>query len=204
MTIRTLSVGALATNCYIVIEGGTAAVIDPGDNAAAITKAIAESGAVLGAVLLTHAHFDHMGALAELTANGDIPVYLHTLEQPALHDGTRNLSALFGAPLSPVTAAVRPLSDGDTVAVGPLSFTVVHTPGHTPGSVCYLSEDVLFSGDTLFAQSIGRTDFPGGDLSAMRASLTRIMTLSATRVLPGHGEETTLAFEQRYNPYIAR
>lgn len=205
MTIRRQTVGVLATNCYIVADdNGTAAVIDPGADAAAIRKVLETNSLTLGAVLLTHAHFDHMGALDELVRSGGVPVYCHCEEESALADGTRNLSALFGVPVAPVTDAVL-LDDGDVVTVGALRFTLLHTPGHTPGSCCYLVDGILFSGDTLFCESIGRTDFPGGSRTAIRASLARLLALTGVkRVLPGHDGETTLSHEQQYNPYIVR
>ena len=204
MTVETLALGALGTNCYIVSDGAVAAVIDPADNAPVIERHLADKHLRLGAILLTHAHFDHMGAVAALLKAHDVPLYCHREEAPALSDGRLNLSARFGRPLPPVENAML-LEDGDTVSVGELCFTFLHTPGHTVGSGCYRLSDILFSGDTLFSESIGRTDFPGGDLTAMRASLTRLLALKGVlRVLPGHGEETTLAHEQRYNPYIVR
>ena len=204
MTVHTLSVGALATNCYIVADDrGTATVIDPGADSDAIRRVLDREQLTLGAVLLTHAHCDHMGAVGELIGDG-VPVYCHRLEQPALIDGRRNLSAVFGMPVPPVHDAVL-LDEGDTVAVGGLTFTVLHTPGHTVGSCCFLLDDILFAGDTLFCESIGRTDFPGGDFTAMRTSLSRLAALEGDlRVLAGHGEPTTIAHERQYNPYLAR
>ncbi len=204
MTIRTLPVGELQTNCYIVWdEHRHAAVIDPGADGDAIRRVLKREQLTLGAVLLTHAHFDHMGAVSEPIAPS-VPVYCHRLEQPALTDGYRNLSAIFGVPVSPIHDAVL-LDEGNTVTVGELSFTVLHTPGHTVGSCCFLSGDTLFAGDTLFCESIGRTDFPGGSIAAMRESLTRLVALDSNlRVYPGHGEPTTIAHERQYNPYIVR
>lgn len=204
MTIRTLSVGDLQTNCYIVWdERRSAVVIDPGADSDAIRRVLEREQLTLGAILLTHVHFDHIGAVGDLTAPS-VPVYCHRLEQPALTDGSLNLSAFFGAPVSPITDAVL-LEDGDTVTVGELSFAVLHTPGHTVGSCCFLIGDVLFAGDTLFLESIGRTDFPGGNMSAMRASLSRLLALDGNiRVLSGHDAPTTIAHEQHYNPYIVR
>lgn len=204
MTYVQLTVGPLATHCYIVAdENGAAAVIDPGDNASAITRLLSEKGYVLSAVLLTHAHFDHIGAVSELIGSADVPLYCHRADIAALSDARRNLSAFFGAPLAPLTGATA-IDEGDAVTVGSLTFTVLHTPGHTPGSVCYRIEDHLFSGDTLFCESVGRIDFPGGDGRAMRQSLSRLLALEGdAHVHPGHDEETTLSHERQYNPYIA-
>lgn len=204
MKILTLPVGELGTNCYVVTDkNGAAAIIDPGDGAASIRRVLEDERIRVGGILLTHAHFDHIGAVNALADRG-YAVYCHTLDVPALQDSRRNLSAFFGSPTAPIKNAV-PLEDGDTVSFGDLTFTVLHTPGHTVGSVCYQLGDVLFSGDTLFCESIGRTDFPGGDIRAMRASLERLATLDGNvRVYPGHGEPTAIAHEQRYNPYLAR
>lgn len=202
MTIRTLPVGELAANCYIVSDGhGTAVVIDPGADADAIRRVLEEEHAQRGGILLTHAHFDHIGAVNAL-ADAAFPVYCHTLDCPALSDGRLNLSAYFGAPTAPIANAIA-VEEGETLTFGELTVTVLHTPGHTVGGVCYQIEDALFAGDTLFASSIGRTDFPGGDFSVMQRSLARLAALDgALKVYPGHGEPTTIARERRHNPYI--
>ncbi|MBE6764127.1 MAG: MBL fold metallo-hydrolase [Ruminococcaceae bacterium] len=201
MNILTIPVGELSTNCYLVSDAnGTAVAIDPGADAAAIRRALEEHSLQLRGILLTHAHFDHIGAVAALA--NTIPVFCHTLDAPALRDGRLNLSAFFGCPVAAVADAVC-IEDGDELSFGEMTFTVLHTPGHTVGSVCFQSGDVLFAGDTLFCESIGRTDFPGGDLQAMRASLRRLASLdSHTRVYPGHGEPTTVSHECRCNPYM--
>lgn len=200
MTCHQLTLGALGTNCYLVAdEKGNAAVIDPADEAPRIVEAVDRLGWTLKAVLLTHAHFDHIGALKALLP---LPVYCHKSEVAALSDSRLNLSAFFGQPLVIDQAPIL-LADGDTVTVGGLTFTVLHTPGHTVGSCCYLSDDVLFSGDTLFCESVGRVDFPGGDAREMNASLHRLLQLDEkTRVYPGHGEPTAIAHERVYNPYV--
>jgi len=203
MTIRSLSVGPLGTNCYIVWDqNGIAAVIDPGDEASRIMKTLDENGLVCKAVLLTHAHFDHMGALDELVKASGATVYCHREEQRALTDGGVNLSSVFGMFIPPVREA-HLLDEGDTVAVGEMTFTVLHTPGHTKGSCCYRLENTLFSGDTLFCESIGRTDFPGGSVYDMRGSLARLLALDGIEcVYPGHDEPTTIEHERQYNPYV--
>ena len=203
MKIVTLPVGELGTNCYIATdENGTAAIIDPGADAHAILRVLQDEGVRIGGILLTHAHFDHIGAVNTLAE--DVSVFCHRLDVPALQDGRLNLSALFGRPLAPIADAVC-VEDGDTIAIGELTFTVLHTPGHTVGSCCYRLGDVLFAGDTLFRDSIGRTDFPGGDFAVMRQSLARLAALDGElTVYPGHGEMTTIARERQYNPYIAR
>ncbi len=200
MTVKSLSVGALGTNCYILIDDNqNAVVIDPGDEAPRILRAL--GGATLRTCLLTHVHFDHMGALAALVNQTGATVYCHRDDAAALRDGVKNLSAVFGMALDTVTDATT-LQDGDTVTVGDMTLTVLHTPGHTPGSCCYLCEKTLFSGDTLFCESIGRTDFPGGDSHAMRASLKRLLALdNVDTVYPGHDAPTTIAHERQYNPY---
>ena len=204
MTVYTLPLGGLQTNCYIVSDGTLAAVIDPADDAAMIERTLHTHHLTLEAVMLTHAHFDHMGAAAALMKENDAPLYCLREEQQALTDGRRNLSALFGTPLDSVDPTrVVLLDDGDTVTVGNLHFSVLHTPGHTVGSGCYLLGDMLFAGDTLFSESIGRTDFPGGDIAAMRRSLARLAALDGSvRVFPGHGDATTVAHERQYNPFI--
>ena len=204
MIIRTIPVGELGTNCYVVTdEHGAAAVIDPGADADAIRAVLQEEHVQRGSILLTHAHFDHIGAVGALADLG-FPVYCHTLDCPALQDGRLNLSAFFGAPTAPIRDAVA-LEEAAELSVGELTFTVLHTPGHTVGSVCFQIGGTLFAGDTLFCESIGRTDFPGGNMRDMRTSLQRLAMLDGNvRVYPGHGEPTTIAHEQQYNPYLAR
>ena len=199
MIYRYFPVGAYGANCCLVSDAdGNTVVMDPGDEAERILAHIRDFSLTVRAVLLTHAHFDHMGAAARLQREFGAPLYVHTDDVRGLTDSRYSVM-----PLSDAPTADRLLKDGDTVTVGSLTFTVLHTPGHTPGSVCYRLENVLFAGDTLFAGSIGRTDFPGGDMTAMRQSLRRLSALpDELSVVPGHGEETTIGYEKQTNPFM--
>ena len=193
MKIYTLPLGQLQTNCYLVAdEDGVAAVIDPAAAPERILQTARDSGLTIQAILLTHGHFDHVGAVAGLTQALRCPVWMHESELTLpeyLTDGPLYYTDGYG--------------EGDTVTAGKLNFSVLHTPGHTPGSVCLRCEDALFSGDTLFAGSCGRTDFSGGSGSEMCRSLRRLAQLPGDlAVYPGHGEATTLAREKRENPYL--
>ena len=187
-----LTLGALGTNCYLIHTDAGTLVLDPADDAPTILLELQKRGWTADAVALTHAHFDHMLALNGLGAQ---EVFLHGADVPALTDARRNLSALFGAPFQ---GQPRPVELAEGAALFGLS--VLHTPGHTLGSLClYAPEDeLLFSGDTMFAGGWGRTDFPGGDEAALCDSLFRLTQLpEGTRVLPGHGGSTTIARERR-------
>lgn len=196
MKIRKIPVGMLQENCYFVSdENGETAVIDPGDEADRLLGLLQGGGLTPRCILLTHGHFDHVGAAAALAERYHCPVYLH--------EADRALPArLTGGPL-PQT---RALHEGDELAVGALRFRVLETPGHSAGSVSLLCGDALFSGDTIFAGgSWGRTDFPGGSEPALRASLRRLAALPPqTRVFPGHGPETTIAAERACDPFMMK
>ena len=195
MNIITLVLGPLETNCYLVSDerSGLCAVIDPATRSAKILETAQAQGWRVGCILLTHAHFDHTGALKSLhAALPDVPVYVHAQDT----DNNTNMS-------NGNLVYTNTYADGDTVSCGGLTFRVLHTPGHTPGSVCLHCENALFTGDTLFAGSYGRTDFIGGDEAAMRRSLARLGHLEGDyTVLPGHGESSTLDYERRTNPYL--
>ena len=196
MKIRKIPVGMLQENCYFVSdENGETAVIDPGDEADRLLGLLQSGGLTPRCILLTHGHFDHVGAAAALAERYHCPVYLP--------EADRALPArLTGGPL-PQT---RALHEGDELAVGALRFRVLETPGHSAGSVSLLCCDALFSGDTIFAGgSWGRTDFPGGSEPALRASLRRLAALPPqTRVFPGHGSETTIAAERACDPFMMK
>ena len=203
MTIRCLPLGALQANCYLLSdEEGATAVIDPGDEAGTILDTGRVGELAVEAILLTHAHFDHLLAADELRRETGAPVYVYETDAPALADPRRSLTVLAKGGAGPLRAD-HLLKDGEELRVGRLAVSVLHTPGHTPGSCCFLCGDALFSGDTLFAGSIGRTDFPGGDDQAMAASLRMLAALEpGIRVFPGHGESTTLSKERMENPYL--
>lgn len=196
MNIKTMQVGPLGTNCYLLEDEHTraAAVIDPGGDGARIEAQLRADGAELKRILLTHAHFDHTGGVAELhAAHPDVPVFLH----PA--DAARLGSQVF----PPIGAPTVPYGDGDVVKLGDLDIQVLHTPGHTPGGVCLLVGDALFTGDTLFQGSMGRIDFEGGSYEDIMASLARLAHLPGDfRVLPGHMDASTLERERKTNYYI--
>lgn len=198
MKILHRPVGQLGTNCFLLIDEETscAALIDPGDNATQLAELVRANAVTLTHILLTHGHYDHTTAAPALAKEfPEAKVYIHELDA----DGT-------GIQERPMRGAVENLhfyADGDTVNVGNLTLNVLHTPGHTPGSVVLTVEDVMFSGDTLFAGSCGRVDFPGGDAQAMLRSLKRLYQLEGDyTVLPGHMEGSTLQRERASNMYM--
>lgn len=198
MKIQTLQVGPIGTNCYILCdpEAGKCAVIDPGEEAARVAAAVKESGCTPCAILLTHGHYDHTGAVAALREQWpDIPVYLSRLDQAGDNPYLREL-------FPPIAGAVD-YGEGDTIAVGTLTVEVLSTPGHSEGSVTLRCGDALFCGDTLFAGSCGRTDFPGGSMKKILSSLRRLGRLEGDlAVYPGHMEPSTLERERMWNPYL--
>ena len=200
--------GMFAVNAYIVIsEEGNAVLIDAPENGKEILAEIEKSGAALKKILLTHGHCDHIDSLAEIAEKTGAEVYIHKFDAPKLTDPRMNLSDFFAmyldAPARHFDRAI-PVSDGDIISLDELEFRVMHTPGHTSGSVCYIVEDVMFSGDTLFRDSIGRTDMPDGDYSVLAKTLSALSEMSEDhRVLPGHNEETTLSREKLHNPFMS-
>ena len=209
MDIQRIVTGAYQENAYLVFDGaGKAAAVDPGEDAPRILAALRDAGAELAAVLLSHGHLDHIAALPALLAAAPAPVHVAAADADWCFT-ERNRLEPYAPVLSPPANLAEDLSEGAEVRAGGLVFRVLATPGHSPGSVCFLLGStpgipaVLFAGDTLFAGSIGRTDFEGGDDAAMAASLRRLASLPPeTRVLPGHGPATTIARELRVNPYL--
>lgn len=200
--IHTLSLGAYQTNCYIVHEAAaqSCCIIDPGYEADTILKKVASLGMTVDAILLTHGHFDHVGAVEEIAEQTHCQLWMHKAD--------------WALPIDPMTTSFYPLANCDftevcfcedqtQITAGGLNFLCLQTPGHTRGSVCYLCDGAIFSGDTLFAGSCGRVDLPGGDGSAMAASLNQLAQLEGSyAVYPGHGFSSTLQREKQSNPYL--
>ena len=197
-------VGSLDVNCYFIADASSrkAAIIDPGASPENIEAIIEREKLIPVAIINTHGHYDHIGADAALKKKFGIPLLIHRADAPFLTDSSLNGSCYMGVDITGVSAD-RLLDNGDTINVGALEFTVIHTPGHTPGGICLWTEDLLFTGDTLFCGSVGRCDLAGGDEDILNASLKILKTLPETlRILPGHGPECTLSKELRHNPYL--
>jgi hydroxyacylglutathione hydrolase len=205
--------GSFAANCYLVAPepGAECVIIDPGEGAAGtIAEIVADHRLKPVAVLLTHGHIDHVWSVAPVCGARGIPAYVHPGDRALLSDPARGLplgagQQLFGGLEFTEPDDVRELTDGTVLSLAGLEITVGHAPGHTPGSVVFRSDPaVMFSGDLLFAGSIGRTDLPGGDTAAMMDSLARVcLTLpDETRVLPGHGPQTTIGVERASNQFL--
>ncbi len=200
MNIKTMTLGLMGVNCYILTDSGEAAVIDPGAECEKITDYLNESGCTLKKILLTHGHFDHIGALCDLAEETGAKVYVHSGDSKMLTDNGANLSFMTGERIKPYEADVL-LDDITEIPLGNTVIKVLHTPGHSSGSVSYLWGDNIFCGDLLFRGSIGRYDF--GNLTQELRSI-RFLTDTlddSVKVFPGHGESTTIGFENNNNPY---
>lgn len=208
LKIHTIPVGAMRVNCYLLRDSsGVGAIIDPGgeipqNGSDLILKRCRELSVEVKMILLTHAHFDHMLSLERVRDALGAPLYLHPADFPALADPYLSYMSQYGI-FTPLRPAEKALADGDILTLGESRLRVIHTPGHTPGSICLLGDELLISGDTLFCGSIGRCDLVGGDELAMTRSLKRLKELDGDlTIYPGHGPKTTLDREREANPYL--
>lgn len=201
LIIKTIVVGDLFTNCYLLGNNETkdAVLIDPGAEAEKVKSEIKNAGLKTNAIILTHGHYDHIGAVEYF----DLPVYIHKDDAFLLQDSERNLSSSLGQKKT-IFPQLRLLNNADTISIGDLVADILHTPGHTPGGICIKVNGVLFSGDTLFKSGIGRTDLPGGSYEQLMNSIYKklIVLDRDTLVLPGHGMDTILAEEIREYDFL--
>ncbi|RJQ51340.1 MAG: MBL fold metallo-hydrolase [Nitrospiraceae bacterium] len=204
MILKKLVVGPLQENCYIVGDKKTkqAIVIDPGDEPDRILDEIKEHGLEVSAVILTHAHFDHVGAAGDIRKGTGAKILMHKDDMEAY--GLAKEQAFFwGYEMEDLPQPDGFVDEGDEIKAGNLGFRVMHTPGHSQGGICLYGEGVVFTGDTIFQGSVGRTDFPGGSIEELRESFRRLLDLPEdTKVFSGHGPETTIGTEKRENFFM--
>lgn len=204
MKVECITVGPLEENCWLISdeESGEAVLVDPGYDADDILAAVDASGCTLKAAWLTHSHVDHVGAVAPIVRARGVPVIAHPADRP-FYDDAAAIGLRYGMRIEPLPPISVELAEGGTVELGKHVFAVWHLPGHAPGHVAFIGSGLCFSGDVLFAGSIGRTDLPLCDPRAMHASLQRMATLPAdVRVFPGHGGDTTIGRELATNPFL--
>lgn len=204
MIIERLVVGPIQANCYIVADEASreGLVIDPGADAAIILKRVLQFGLKIKYIVLTHSHFDHVAATGAVKKATGATLAIHEADAASLNDGL--LARLAGIVTEKVPLPDILLKGWESITIGKIGFTVLHVPGHSPGGIALYGADVVFTGDSLFEESIGRTDLPGGDYGTLIDSLnTRLMTLDdAIKVYPGHGPDTTIGAERRGNPFL--
>lgn len=204
MEIKTIPLGMIQANCYCVSGEEGAVVIDPGYSSEEVAKFLKQNREKECLILLTHGHFDHVAGAPHLREETNVPIAIGKNDAVMLRNNEYNLSTRFGAEYTPFDAD-RLLSDGEEFQLGDLSVRVIETPGHTMGGVCYLMGGVLFSGDTLFCESIGRTDHPYADTATLLQSVRKLYSLpDETLVYPGHGTTTTIEHEKNWNPFVRK
>ena len=201
MILKTIIAGSMGANCYILgcESSKEAIIIDPGGDYQKIIACLEEQGLEPKIIINTHGHLDHIGANDKF----NLPIYIHELDAEYLTEPVKNLSALFGPPYTS-PAASRLLKDGDKIELGEISLEVIHTPGHSPGGICLKTDDIIFTGDTLFCGGIGRTDFPAASEKEIIKSIKeKIFTLDDRVIIyPGHGPCSTVGREKRENPFL--
>ena len=203
MIVRTLMVGPLQVNCHIIGDekSGKAMVVDPGGDADKIMKEVNNNNLAVEYIVITHGHFDHIGATASLKEKTEAKVVIHEAEAE-IFSSAPGLAKYFGMGISKPPQPDQFLKDGDIVKVGDLEFRVMHMPGHSPGGIALYGEGIVLTGDTLFAGSIGRTDLPGSEEALIWKSLGRLIALPEdTKVLCGHGPSSTIGGEKKMNPF---
>ena len=201
MEIKKYTVGQLKTNSYLIISDGVGAIIDPGNEEKMLCEEIEKSGAELKYILLTHGHVDHIGACSYLSERFGAKIVCGENEKELLLDPKLNLSGSFGDEFF-VSPHIL-LKEGDEIEIGSVSLKVLNTPGHTGGSIVYLGDGIMFSGDTLFKGCVGRTDLPTGDSNQLFDSLSKLKSLMGDyKIFPGHYDNTTLSYEIKFNPYL--
>lgn len=201
MIVRNLAVGPLESNCFIIgdEESKEAMVVDPGDEPDRIMEIINNEGLSLGYIVCTHAHFDHVGALPDIRQETGARIVIHR-DEVEIYKAARDMAAFWGYDIEPLPDPDLLVDEGDEIKLGALTFKVLHTPGHSPGSISLFGGGVVITGDTLFAGSVGRTDFHGGDTNSLRQSFERLMLLPPeTAVLAGHGPNSTIGKERTEN-----
>lgn len=201
MIIENFIVGPLETNCFIIAEENTreALVVDPGDESGRILDIIKEKEYKVNYIVCTHAHFDHVGAIPAIKNETGAKVVLHKNELE-VYKQSGQFASLWGYEIETLPSPDLLVSEGDILTIGDLAFKVLHTPGHSPGGICLFGEGIIITGDTLFAGSVGRTDFEGGDIEKLKMSFKRLMALPGDlKVLPGHGPQSTINSERYSN-----
>jgi glyoxylase-like metal-dependent hydrolase (beta-lactamase superfamily II) len=204
LAVRWVTVGPFQENSYLLVDEATkrAVLVDPGDEPIRITRMVREAGVVPEAIWLTHAHIDHIGAVAAMLREWDVPVHLHESDAP-LWRAAPQQGAFYRIPFEPAPTPAGRIADGQSMRVGSVELTALHTPGHAPGHCVFVGAGVMIGGDLLFAGSIGRTDLPFADPAAMERSLERVASLAPeTVVYPGHGPPTNIGEERDSNPFL--
>ena len=204
MRVATMTVGAFQENCYLLVDesANRAVVVDPGGEGDRLVDAIESSGATLEAIWITHAHVDHVGAIASIKRKWDVPIYLHPLDR-RLYEAASRQAEVYGVPFEEPPPPDREFADGQKLKVGGREMSVMHAPGHAPGHVVIHGDGIALVGDCLFAGSIGRTDLPFSNPPQLAATLAKLAALPPeTVVYPGHGMETTIGEEKVSNPFL--